>query len=221
MLEKIYMRLDFTDSGKIKLSSIRKRLSVNKHPDYISGQKTKEQLINEFLSNFPDAQKNGFITKEEFFKYYTEVSTPIGSDEYFSELLAVDWYGLGETEGFTLEEPKPLAGKGEDEDEEEQDPKNAVQKERVNELIATLRLKLCNFTKTQDEYHLRKLFHEIDMDKSGFITPNDLYALLCKLGITTELKYVLALFKRFDKNDSGTIDLEEFCTFIINNPYTR
>lgn len=217
VLEKVYSRLDFTDSGKIKLSSIMKRFSVEKHPDFISGKKSKEELIKEFLSNFPGALQNGFITKEQFFDYYTEISTPIGSDDYFIELLAADWPGLTETEDVTLEEKEPEAG----EEEEEEDAKNAVPKERVDELIATLRLKLCNLTKTQDEFHLRKIFNDIDMDKSGCVSPSELHALLCKLGIMVEWKLVMALFKRFDKDGSGAIDLEEFCTFIINNPYTR
>eukprot|EP00826_Nyctotherus_ovalis_P048506 TRINITY_DN5724_c0_g1_i1.p1 TRINITY_DN5724_c0_g1~~TRINITY_DN5724_c0_g1_i1.p1 ORF type:complete len:270 (+),score=67.17 TRINITY_DN5724_c0_g1_i1:298-1107(+) len=216
-IEKIYMRLDFTDSGKIRLSSIMKRFSVEKHPDFISGKKSRDELIKEFLSNFPGAQKNGFITKEEFFDYYTEISTPISSDEYFIGILGEDWPGLADGDESALEDEGAAAA----EDEEEEDPKNAVPKERVDELVKTLRLKLCNLTKTQDEYFLRKLFHDIDMDKSGFISPSELLALLCKLGITTEPKYAQALFKRFDKNDSGTIDLEEFCTFIINSPYTR
>ena len=82
-------------------------------------------------------------------------------------------------------------------------------------------MKLDNLAKTQDEYMLRKLFHEMDSDKSGYVTPDELLAMLYKLGIDVENKYMLALFKKFDKNKSGTIELEEFCTFIINNPYAK
>ena len=68
--------------------------------------------------------KDGTVTKQEFFDYYTDISTSIASDEYFVEMIESAWMML----------------------ENEED---LVHKERVDDLIRTLRLKLDNLAKTQ------------------------------------------------------------------------
>ena len=112
--------------------------------------------------------KDGTVTKQEFFDYYTDISTSIASDEYFVEMIESAWMML----------------------ENEED---LVHKERVDDLIRILRLKLDNLAKTQDEYMLRKLFHEMDSDKSGYVTPDELLAMLYKLGIDVENKVFFSL----------------------------
>jgi len=120
----------------------------------------------------------------------------ISSDEYFVEMMESAW---------TIAENE----------------EDLVFKERLDQLVNTVRLKLQNYTKTQDEYMLRKIFKDFDTNKSGYLTVDELQAMLFKLGIAVERKYLMALFKRFDTNKSGTIEFEEFCIFLTNNPYTK
>jgi hypothetical protein len=63
------------------------------NPDYIEGRKSKEQILTEFLSNFEGAKGNrdGIITQEEFFDYYTDLSMSVPSDEYFVRMMESTW----------------------------------------------------------------------------------------------------------------------------------
>lgn len=96
-----------------------------------------------------------------------------------------------------------------------------VFKERLDQIVGTVRLKLQNLTKTTDEFKLRKVFKEFDTAKNGYLTVDQLQALCVKLGITFEKKYLVALFKKFDSNNSGNIEFEEFCSFITYGIYTK
>ena len=66
---------------------------------------------------------------------------------------------------------------------------------------------------------LRQIFKEFDTNKSGNLTLDELTAMLAKLQISCERKYVSALLKQFDTNGNGVIEFEEFCDYIIRNPY--
>ena len=43
--------------------------------------------------------------------------------------------------------------------------------------------------------------------------------MLYKLQISCERKYIMALLKKIDTSGNGVIEFEEFCDYIINNPY--
>lgn len=73
--------------------------------------------------------------------------------------------------------------------------------------------------RTTEEFLLRKLFKEFDINKSGFLSLDELHAMLVKLEIPINKRYLQALFNKFDRNNSGTIEFEEFVSFILNDPY--
>lgn len=177
---------------------IEKIYSVEKNKEFIAGKKTKEQILKEFLDNFEGVKgnKDGIVTKEEFFDYYNDLSMLISNDDYFVGVIESAWM-MAENE------------------------EDLVFKERLDQLISTVRLKLQNSAKTQDEYMLRTIFKDFDSSKNGCLTVDELQAMMFKLGIAVERKYLLALFKRFDLNKSGTIEFEEFCSFLTNSPYTK
>lgn len=66
---------------------------VSMNPDYIEGRKSREQILTEFLSNFEGAKGNrdGIVTKDEFFDYYTDLSMSVPSDEYFVRMMESTW----------------------------------------------------------------------------------------------------------------------------------
>ena len=66
---------------------------VSMNPDYIEGRKTREQILTEFLSNFEGAKgnKDGIVTRDEFFDYYTDLSMSVPSDEYFVRMMESTW----------------------------------------------------------------------------------------------------------------------------------
>ena len=66
---------------------------------------------------------------------------------------------------------------------------------------------------------MRDLFQHFDVNKSGDLTVDELTAMLAKLQIACDRKFVGALFKKFDTNKNGVIEFEEFVDFVIRNPY--
>ena len=66
---------------------------VSMNPDYIEGRKTREQILTEFLSNFEGVKGNrdGIVTRDEFFDYYTDLSMSVPSDEYFVRMMESTW----------------------------------------------------------------------------------------------------------------------------------
>lgn len=63
--------MDKDNSGVITKSDISDLYTTNWHPDVISGKKTVDQILDEFLSNFEGTSGNrdGQVTWDEFLGY--------------------------------------------------------------------------------------------------------------------------------------------------------
>jgi len=83
-----------------------------------------------------------------------------------------------------------------------------------------MRAKLLDFSGNQtEEMVLRNTFREFDLNENGVLTADELQALLVRLQMSVERKYLTALLNKFDRNGNGVIEFEEFCNFLINDPY--
>ena len=92
--------------------------------------------------------------------------------------------------------------------------------EKVKFLIVTLRQKLLSkANNTTEEYLLRKIFRDFDTNESGDLTIDELWAMMAKVEICCERKYLNGVFRKIDADNSGTIEFEEFANFMINDPY--
>ena len=74
---------------------------------------------------------------------------------------------------------------------------------------------------SEEEFTLRKIFKQFDVNDSGAITMDELAAMLAKLGIAVDRKYIQGLLNALDKNQNGMIEFEEFSTFLIYDTYTK
>jgi Ca2+-binding EF-hand superfamily protein len=63
------------------------------------------------------------------------------------------------------------------------------------------------------------LFDEFDSNANGILTLEELAALMAKLQITCERKYLMAMLTCLDKNKSGALEYDEFAAFVIYSPY--
>ena len=71
----------------------------------------------------------------------------------------------------------------------------------------------------QEEYKLKQIFDEFDTNGNGILTLDELAALMAKLQISCERKYLFSLMTTLDKNQSGALEYDEFASFVIYDPY--
>ena len=63
-------RLDKDGSGVVTIDDVRSAYNTTKHPDVLSGKKTPDEVLTEFMSQWDTGTRDGTITKDEFLDYY-------------------------------------------------------------------------------------------------------------------------------------------------------
>ena len=105
---KAFAKLDRDGNGYVDINDITGVYTAKTHPDVVSGKKTEQQILLEFLETFETAHNmrnntapDHIVTKEEFEEYYNNVSASIDDDEYFALMMTNAWnldnktYGKG------------------------------------------------------------------------------------------------------------------------------
>jgi len=93
-----FAKLDKDGNGWVDINDVRGVYKGNKHPDVLSGKKTEDQILQEFLETFEVAHSmrnndspNYVVTKEEFIEYYNNISASIDDDMYFMRMINNAW----------------------------------------------------------------------------------------------------------------------------------
>ncbi|TRY99633.1 hypothetical protein DNTS_004825 [Danionella cerebrum] len=87
-----FKKLDKTGDGVITVEDLRGVYDVRKHPKYLNGEWTEDQVFRTFLDSFDSPNdKDGKVTKEEFMNYYSGVSASIDTDIYFILMMKNAW----------------------------------------------------------------------------------------------------------------------------------
>jgi len=90
LVRRAYQKLDVTGDGFVRLDDIKQLYNARKHPKVVSGEKTVDEVLKEFLNTF-DADADGNLTLDEFEKYYAGISASIDDDAYFSLMMFNAW----------------------------------------------------------------------------------------------------------------------------------
>ena len=98
IVAQAFKKLDKDGNGWIDINDVRGVYKANKHPDVLSGKKTEDQILQEFLETFETAHAmrnndapNYVVTKEEFEEYYNNISCSIDDDMYFMTMINNAW----------------------------------------------------------------------------------------------------------------------------------
>jgi len=164
---------------------------VSMNPEFIEGRKTREQILTEFLGNFEGARgnKDGIISKEEFFDYYTDLSMSVPSDEYFVRMMESVWQCP----------------------EDDNDPNL---KATIQMLLKEVRVRLLELARN-DPKLLKKIFSDFDLNQSGHLTIDEVTNMIAKLKISVERRYVYPFFKIIDNDNSGGVEYVEFERYLL------
>ena len=69
---------------------------ASKHPDVMTGKKTSDVVMREFLDTFDvGGVHDGKVTREEFVNYYANVGASIDDDNYFELIVRNAWHISG------------------------------------------------------------------------------------------------------------------------------
>ena len=90
-----FKTMDKNGCGVVELDDIRDTYNAKMHPDVVSGKKTEEEVLAEFLDTFEyqfsllndEKVNDSKVTFEEFLDYYNNISFGIKDDEYFEEMI--------------------------------------------------------------------------------------------------------------------------------------
>jgi len=98
VVAQAFKKLDKDGNGWIDINDVRGVYNAKKHPAVISGKKTEDQILQEFLETFETAHAmrnndapNYVVTKEEFEEYYNNISCSIDDDMYFMTMIDNAW----------------------------------------------------------------------------------------------------------------------------------
>lgn len=98
-VERCFKILDKNGNGTVEIDDIRGTYNATKHPDVISGKKTEDEVLGEFLDVFEyhfnllndNKSKDRSIDLEEFIEYYNNISISVDNDDYFDLILNNAW----------------------------------------------------------------------------------------------------------------------------------
>jgi Ca2+-binding EF-hand superfamily protein len=91
-----FSKLDKDGNGVVEPSEVASLYDASMHPDVISGKRTSEDVLSEFLETFEyGGDHDGKVTADEFTKYYTNVSASIDNDDYFELMMRNAWHISG------------------------------------------------------------------------------------------------------------------------------
>ena len=97
-VQAAFNKIDKDQSGCLDLVDIRDLYKAERHPDVISGKKTPDQVLIEFLETFEvhhnlsnNSSADGTVTLEEFIDYYANISASIDDDDYFLLMINNSW----------------------------------------------------------------------------------------------------------------------------------
>ena len=81
--------MDKDKSGRLDITDLCDAYDVSKHPDFMSGKKTKDQILKDLLNSFVigGLKDDGTISLEQFGDYYANIGASIDSDDYFELMI--------------------------------------------------------------------------------------------------------------------------------------
>ncbi len=196
LVDLAFEKVDTNCNKWLSVEELVAAYDASRNQDFLAGACTKEQIVAGFLEAFSlTGEAVTQVTVDMWRDYYTDLSMTIVDDNYFVGMLESIW-------------------------QVSEDPTATVSKEELEHLTRTIRHKLLDMSTGQsDEYVLRNVFREFDVDRSGNLSALELDALLCKLQMRVPPSHLQALLHKFDRNGNGVVEFEEFLTYLTACPY--
>ena len=226
LVNQVFNKLDINGNGEISFDEIQAKYNAKNHPEVLSGKKTEEEVLKEFMDTFQDTynylcgtETDNIITLEEFMEYYENVSMTIDNDEYFEIML---------NNGWNLNKKQYNKGWSNKDEEKETNEKNLnenyiekfgnrrpgqteeeAREERVNTAFKKFKKEILS-RGSGGIISLNRQFKLFDENNSKTLDYDEFTHALKEYKISLDDDEILKLFNQFDKNADGIIEYEEF-----------
>ena len=226
LVNQVFNKLDINGNGEISFDEIQAKYNAKNHPEVLSGKKTEEEVLKEFMDTFQDTynylcgtETDNIITLEEFMEYYENVSMTIDNDEYFEIML---------NNGWNLNKKQYNKGWSNKDEEKETNEKNLnenyiekfgnrrpgqteeeAREERVNTAFKKFKKEILS-RGSGGLISLNRQFKLFDENNSKTLDYDEFTHALKEYKISLDDDEILKLFNQFDKNADGIIEYEEF-----------
>jgi Ca2+-binding EF-hand superfamily protein len=94
IVEQAYKCLDRNGDQSVTLGEMAQLYATDRHPAVLKGQKTKDQVLKEFIGSW-DKSGDAIVTWDEFLDYYKDLSASIENDDYFELMVRNAWHLSG------------------------------------------------------------------------------------------------------------------------------
>jgi len=224
-VQKAFKKLDKDGNGWIDINDVRGVYNAKKHPDVLSGKKTEDDILKEFLSTFEMAHNmrnnsapDYVVTKDEFCEYYNMVSMSIDDDAYFAQMINTCWKM---DEKAMAQEAATRKRAAMDNDifgtSERRVAQEEINKKESNlgsnatekELVLHIRAKIAA-RGARGIQGIGKKFKIADDDRSGALCKDEFKKAMHDFRIGLNDKQVSKAFDIFDRDGSGEISYDEF-----------
>ena len=229
LVQKAFEILDINKNGEISFEEIKNKYNASGHPDVLSGKKTEDQVLKEFMDTFQETynylcgtESDNVITIEEFLEYYENVSMVIDDDVYFETLLNNAWkIGTNTTynnekKSFKSEENGPnLSEKYQEKFGNKKPEYNQADVEREKNEINLI--KFINEIKSLGSTSLISLLRQFKINDGNNTKELEIYEFTKALHeFETELSdnEIESVFNYFDKEKTGVINYPNFINAI-------
>ena len=227
LVNQVFNILDINGNGEISFDELQTKYSANNHPEVLSGKKTENEVLKEFMDTFQDTynylcgtETDNIITLEEFMEYYENISMTIDDDEYFEVMLTNAW-NLNNQNNYkkgwsNKEEEKDIGSKnlsenykakfsdrrpGQTEEEAKEEKSITALKKFKKEMISRGCSGLIS---------LQRQFKLLDENNSKTLDFEEFSNALKDTQMNLTNDEILNIFTKFDKNGNGVIEYDEF-----------
>lgn len=89
LVKRLFSLVDKDFNGNITTDEVKSIAKVHENPDYISGRKTKEEVLKEYVNNMtgPSGNDDGVATWDEIKEYFSYFSMSIDDDKQFEAVI--------------------------------------------------------------------------------------------------------------------------------------
>ena len=231
LVNQVFNKLDLNGNGEISFDELQAKYSAKNHPEVLSGRKTENEVLKEFMDTFQDTynylcgtETDNIITLEEFMEYYENISMTIDNDEYFEILLNNAWnlnnQNTNKKAWANTTEEKENNNKILSQNYQEKfgDRRPGQTQEEAKEERSTIALR-----KMRKEIlsrgcggliSLRCQFKLLDENNSKTLDFKEFSNALNEYKINLTKDEIMLLFATFDKNENGVIEYDEFINLL-------